>query len=323
MNKFFNYTSFLLILILLNIIGFFLRLTIINEITLYYLLFLITVTFHEFGHFAFGKIIGMKLKSLYAGPIKICVMNNKIILKKNSIFSLSNGLCQMFKYIDKNEVSRSSSLYYLGGIFTNLLLFIPAILISRIEVDFYFRTVITTFGIINFVIALATSLPFEGNDGWMAFLLLKNDKNIKNKVWLQNIYVSDIDASELTETEIDNLFEVFNNHKDISDIFTCGSLIALHFIKNNDYSLGKDYFIKIIHIMQKQNKTKSIEAKDYIEVIDFQLKLLTLLEENADIEMLSHSNKNELIKTAKEYQRVTIDNRFGEYIDTIFQRINI
>ncbi len=321
MNKFFNYTSFLLILILLNLISFSLRITIINEITLYYLLFLTAVTFHELGHFAFGKIIGMKLKSLYAGPIKICVVNNTVKLKENSIFALSNGLCQMFKCIDKNQVSRNFSLYYLGGIFTNLLLFIPAILISRIETEFYFKTVITTFGIMNFVIALATSLPFEGNDGWMALLLLKNDKGIKNKVWLQNIYLSDIDASELTEVEIDNLFQVFNTHKDISDIFTCGSLLALHYIKNNNYGLGKDYFMEIINIMKKQNKTNRMEAKSYIEVIDFQLKLLTLLEENTDIENFNDFDKSQLIKTAKEYQRATIDNRFREYIDTTLSSI--
>jgi len=79
--------------------------------------------------------------------------------------------------------------------------------------------------------------------------------------------------------------------------------------------------MEIINIMKKQNKTNRMEAKSYIEVIDFQLKLLTLLEENIDIENFNDFDKSQLIKTAKEYQRATIDNRFREYIDTILSRI--
>lgn len=53
----------------------------------------------------------------------------------------------------------------------------------------------------------------------MAFLLLKNDKRIKNKAWFQNMYISDVDIGDLTKVEVNNLMGIFNTHKDISDIF--------------------------------------------------------------------------------------------------------
>lgn len=323
MNKVWNYSNFLLLIVLFNIISYLLHLSIINEITIYYLLYLLAVFSHEVGHFIFGKMIGMELKSLYAGPLRIYKVNNNVKLKRNNIFSLSNGLCQMFKYIDKNQVSRKLSLYYLGGIFINLLLFISVIFTISIVPRFHFNKISTIFGIINFVIALATLLPFEGNDGWMAFLLLKNDKRIRSKAWLQNIYISNVDIGDLTEVEINDLMEVFNTHKDLNDIFASGSLLALHFIKKSNYGLGKEYFMKIISIMNKQNKTNRIEVKSYIEIIDFQLNLLFLLKENKDRINFKGFDENELIKKANEYYIATVDSRFREYIDIVLSRVAI
>ncbi len=301
------YLWFLFLLIAMTIINLFLNSLIISQAVILYFIYLIAVTFHELGHLFWGKFIGMTFKKIFFGPIKITRKENVLKVSINKIFLFSNGQCYMF--FDVENIKKSISLYYLGGVISNL--FVCCIcFIVNLHNNFSF---IGYLGLFNFVITIATILPFDGNDGYSAFKVISGDYDVNNRVWLQNLYISNKKISEISSVEFDRLLSIFKLSNSTNDIFSSGILISLYYLEQKEIYRLQDHLESIlVHLNSKVNLNVLKEVKTYIEAVEFLINLLSCKEK--ELPKKYKGGKRKLIEDTRYLKKNAEDDRIIEYI---------
>ncbi len=310
-----SYAHFFIVIIIFLLISFLLHWDFTYKLCLIYLLYLLSVAVHETGHMLFGYLIGMDLLKLYVGPIKLHKVNGKIKLNINNNFELSNGLCLMFMDSELFFKNRFLAHHYFGGVYLNAL--IAGILILIIQ--FFPQNsdeFVKLFGLFNFVIALATLLPFEGNDGFAGWKLLQNDSKYKNKLWLQNIYASPKLVKDFNESEINLLQIIHKKSEEINELFSSSILLELNYLYLKEYQEVLYYLTTTFTKLEKEEKDKHLSCQ-YQEVIEFQLSLLQIIIGKESGKLIINQSE-EVLNRALQYYKICEDERIREYIKEIF-----
>lgn len=161
------------------------------------LIWMLTVAFHEMGHWFFGKLRGMEMSFLttFFGMYK-----GGSDWKLNIPLYFSFGTCLMYKPVHKGVNTRKDLIWLmLGGGFFNIIasVILTAIIIG-FNIDNEFLNYILTF---NIVIWLATWFPVKGSDGHRALKLLRgNLEETKAFDALSHMYDPGVDAETILKS---------------------------------------------------------------------------------------------------------------------------
>lgn len=124
----------------------------------YYISYFISIIWHEFGHYVFGKKIKLEFISFSVLNYTFFKENNGITLKKYPIVPGAKGYCNMLFDENKSYTKKQVVLYFLGGIIFNLIFSIVFFILFLLNKNIYFKVICLFFVVDNIYFAVYNSI---------------------------------------------------------------------------------------------------------------------------------------------------------------------
>ncbi len=196
------------------------------NLTLSYVIYLISIVVHEFGHMIFGLMSGYTFSSFRVFNFMILNDNGKLVFKKMSVAGTA-GQCIMMPKDNKTPFV----LYNLGGVILNLICFAISIGLLFVVKNDFVKVLLFDFGVFNLFDAITNGIPLKylvSND-MNNIVEFKKDKrnldNYYNMLYIQNAIISGKRLKDLDKKYIHKP-EKLTTVGDVNEmVFYCNQLI--------------------------------------------------------------------------------------------------
>lgn len=230
-----------------NFISILLRFCIVF-LTVFSLLYYLSIIWHEMGHLVLGLRAKMKFVSFNVLNYSFYLENNKLKIKKEANLPGRLGYCSMSIDTDKKYEVNSIILYFLGGIlFHFIAATITAILMIFIK-NLYLDYVCMLNIIVNLFVALYNAFPVVSKSGFntdaLQIMHYVNDKEYINTV-----------------SKLQELQRLLINGVALKDID------PKLFSKPQSFNTNSDVLNAIIYVDYLSSKDEYLEAREYIDKI--------------------------------------------------------
>lgn len=235
---------------------------------LYYIIYFLSIIWHEFGHFIFGLRANLTFVSFNVLSYTICVENNKLKIKKEAKIPGVLGYCNMNIETNRKYNKNSIILYYMGGIIFNLLSSVISIILIFFTSNVYLKLIyILNIGI-NIYLAIYNAIPAitksgANTDALQIIYYLDDEEYINTMSKLQML--QGLLAKGCALKDIDtNLFSNPQTFKTNSDVLN--AMIYVDYLSSKEkYREASKYAKKILE------EAKELLSKQYIISLKLQL----------------------------------------------------
>lgn len=187
-----------------------------------YVVYFISIIWHEFGHLVFGIRAKLKFDSFSIWKFKITKKNDKLMIKKSPTIPGIGGYCQMIFDENKEYAKTKITFYSLGGIIFNFIFVIIFSILLAFSNSTYLNIIAMSFIGTNLYFALYNLVPAINISGVSSDMLqvinLLNDQEyikVLSRVFtIQNLLSSGCELKDIDE----NLFYMptdFSNYSNI------------------------------------------------------------------------------------------------------------
>ena len=239
---------------------------------------LITVFIYDLGHLLFTKIARYKVVSYKLLNAEISKVDGKTKLRYYPMKDHENKIVIASENENPHYIT-----YYLGGVYTNLIIAsILALIIMFINDGNFIKLLLITFGLTNVISAFANVLPlsFLYNDGYYLYNIMKDPVAVQafhksNSLIYKIVNGKNLDELNFTEYKIDNLNNDYNDPLilDLKEIETYYYLYRFQFKETMD---------TIDYVFKKSNHMLALYYKAFTN-----LKIVTLLLQDKNDEALN------------------------------------
>ncbi|RAS73160.1 M50 family metallopeptidase [Priestia endophytica] len=234
---------------------------------------LISLTIHELGHVAAGKLVNMKLHFMAVGFILILPRKKGFKIILNKVLPLSFGMASMYMKelnLPKKKFRKNLSVFYLGGVIANIIILFLSIILNFIFYNNYIVEGLTNYSIIvNIVIILATAIPISNyTDVGKVFnlYLSRNKEDLYLSYNIQNMYQN----GEIQNLEVNILKQHLLQVKAPDAIYNLGMLLSSYYCKNHNYEECNRILKTSIERMEKLGEKNLIVILNFYRIL-FQL----------------------------------------------------
>lgn len=251
-----------------NFISILLRFCIVF-LTVFSLLYYLSIIWHEMGHLVLGLKAKMKFVSFNVLNYSFYLENNKLKIKKEANLPGRLGYCSMSIDTDKKYEVNSIILYFLGGIlFHFIAAIITAILMIFIK-NLYLDYVCMLNIIVNLFVALYNAFPVVSKSGFntdaLQIMHYVNDKEYINTVSklqeLQRLLINGVALKDI-DPKLFSKPQSFNTNSDVLN-----AIIYVDYLSSKDeYLEAREYIDKILE-----------EGKDFLSNQDMMTIKLQLI----------------------------------------------
>lgn len=126
---------------------------------LYYIVYFVSIIFHEMGHLVFGLKAKLSFVSFNVYKYTFYMENNKLKVKKDTIIPGIMGYCNMKFDKGKKYSKKSTILYFMGGVIFNLILVIISIILMVCTSNIYLKYFYILIIAINSYLAIYNAIP--------------------------------------------------------------------------------------------------------------------------------------------------------------------
>lgn len=249
----------------------------------------IQLIIHEAGHLIFGLLSGYKFLSFRIANIMLIKIDNKIKIKKYSLFGTA-GQCLLEPPELKNN-KMPVILYNLGGVLLNIISSIIAIMLICIFNNILIlKYMLIPFAIIGIYYALQNGIPLSleiPNDG-MNTLRLKRNSKLHKPLWIQLKVITEQTKGKRIK-EMPNEWFYMPDDEDITNEITlvigilyCNKLLEEHKFKETKENIKHLLKFKnnILEIHQAQLKMDQLYCELIENNIEKAKKILTTKQKN-------------------------------------------
>lgn len=257
-----------------------------------YVVYFISIIWHEFGHLVFGIRAKLKFDSFSIWKFKITKKNNKLMIKKSPTIPGIGGYCQMIFDENKEYDKKMITLYFWGGIIFNFIFVIIFSILLAFSDNTYLNIIEMSFISTNLYLALYNLVPAINISGVSSDMLkvinLFNDqeyiKVLSRVSTIQNLLSSGCELKDIDE----NLFYMpidFSNYSNV--------IMAQYYI---DYIAEKKQYKEAIeYIKIVLENTKDILSKPNINLLKINL-IYCAFKGNYDMKIISEYWNNDIKK---------------------------
>lgn len=132
---------------------------------LFYIVYFVSIIFHEMGHLVFGLKAKLSFVSFNVYKYTFYMENNKLKVKKDTIIPGIMGYCNMKFDKGKKYSKKSTILYMLGGVIFNLILVIISIILMVCTSNIYLKYFYILIIAINSYLAIYNAIPAVAKSG--------------------------------------------------------------------------------------------------------------------------------------------------------------
>lgn len=257
-----------------------------------YVVYFISIIWHEFGHLIFGIRAKLKFNSFSILKFEITKKNNKLTIKNSPTIHGIGGYCQMIFDENKEYDKKMITFYFLGGIIFNFIFVIIFSILLAFSNNTYLNIIAMSFIGTNLYLALYNLIPAINISGVSSDMLqvinLLNDqeyiKVLSRASTIQNLLSSGCELKDIDE----NLFYMPTDFLNYSNV-----IMAQYYI---DYIAEKKQYKEAIeYIKIVIENTKDILSKPNINFLKISL-IYYAFKGNYDMKIISAYWDNDIKK---------------------------
>ena len=189
---------------------------------MFYVAYVISIIWHELGHFYYGNKAKLKFISFNIFKFMFTKENDKLILKKSATLPGTKGYCYMAFDENENHTKKNIIFYFMGGIIFNFILVIVFLVLLLFSNNIYLDIISSIFISMNLYLVLYNLVPSVQKSGINSDMLqiinyLNDPKYIEvlsRYFTIQSLLLSGYDLNDIDE----ELFYMPKNFSNSSEV---------------------------------------------------------------------------------------------------------